>query len=106
MKKFYGFTVLALVIAFGLGSLTGYYARGFQQPAEKIQAESPAVSYKFYLAEKDGMVTVYRADNDEIYEYTDIQMDHLPEDVQKEISMYKYMKDEGELYDFLESYTS
>lgn len=106
MKKFYGFTVLILVIAFGLGTLTGYYARGKQIPTKQMKVESPAFSYEFYLAENNGMVTVYRVENNEIYEYTNIRVEDLPRKVQEEIKERKYMENESELYAFLESYTS
>ncbi len=105
-RKFYGFLACALVLSFGVGTFTGYMMSGTTTEIEKIQVESPAVSYKFYLAEDNGMVTVYRTSNGEIYEYTDISMQELPEDVREEVYQQKYMTDEEELYSFLESYTS
>lgn len=105
---FYGFTILALVVAFGLGTLTGYAVKGNDTvlQEEVIKTESPAISYKFYLGNDEGLVTVYRTSNAEVYEYTNIVMENLPKDLQKEIQEKKYIVNEEELYNFLESYTS
>ena len=43
---------------------------------------------------------------DEIYEYTDVIMEILPAALQEEIHEGKYLKNEEELYNFLENYTS
>ena len=51
-------------------------------------------------------VTVYRLPEDEIYEYTDVILDVLPEELQEEIRQGKYLRNEEELYNFLENYTS
>ena len=37
---------------------------------------------------------------------TDILVESLPEELQKEIIQKKFVEDEGNLYDFLESYSS
>ena len=42
----------------------------------------------------------------EIYEYTDVILDVLPEELREEIREGKYLKGEEELYNFLENYTS
>lgn len=60
----------------------------------------------FFLVAEDNRVTVYKSDMKTVYLYTDIKMDSLPDDIQSEILDRKYMEDEAELYNFLESYSS
>ncbi len=51
-------------------------------------------------------MAVYRLPENLIYEYTDIILDVLPEELKEEIKKGKYLKNEAELYNFLENYTS
>ena len=60
----------------------------------------------FYLYEKNGYVVVYENDKKTPYEYTDIFYEELPELLKQEIKNGKYIKNEEELYGFLENYTS
>lgn len=69
---------------------------------EEISAET----YEFMLVNDGNYVTVYRLPENEIYEYTDVIMDVLPAELQEEIQRGKYLKNEEELYNFLENYTS
>lgn len=62
--------------------------------------------YEFLLVDHNDYVAVYQLPEREIYEYTDVIMEVLPEDVQKEVQHGKYIKNEEELYNFLENYTS
>ncbi len=79
--------------------------------AEKVlTAEETGVDssnqYEFLLVDHNDYVAVYQLPEREIYEYTDVIMDVLPEDEQKEIRQGKYIRNEEELYNFLENYTS
>ena len=60
----------------------------------------------FFLVAENHFVTVYRSDQKTVYLNTEISMDSLPEELQNEILDIKYMDGEGELYNFLESYSS
>ena len=104
--KFYTILIIAVLLAFGIGIWTGGQMGVIKQDLEKPQVQSSVAQDKFYLAEDHGMVTVYRTNDDSIYEYTNIFMKDLPESIQEEILAKKYMTDEEELYNFLESYTS
>lgn len=66
----------------------------------------PSDQYEFLLVDHNDYVAVYQLPEREIYEYTDVIMEVLPEDVQKEVQHGKYIKNEEELYNFLENYTS
>ena len=71
---------------------------------EKQMADTDG--YEFILVNHDEYVTVYRLPENEIYEYTDVILDVLPLGLQEEIRQGKYLKNEEELYNFLENYTS
>lgn len=60
----------------------------------------------FYLMELNGFVAVYRADKETIYEYTNIIVEDLPEDVRQEIMEGKEIRTAEKLYGFLENYSS
>lgn len=60
----------------------------------------------YILLAEEGYVAVYYADEKTLYAVTDIRMDGLPEDLQAEISQGKSIRDEEQLYNFLENYTS
>lgn len=79
--------------------------------AEKVPAAEETEAdlsdqYEFLLVDHNDYVAVYQLPEREIYEYTDVIMEVLPEEVQKEVQQGKYIKNEEELYNFLENYTS
>lgn len=71
---------------------------------EAVQDRQP--EYEYILRNHDEYVTVYRLPEDEIYEYTDVILDVLPAELQEEIRQGKYLRNDEELYNFLENYTS
>ena len=60
----------------------------------------------YYLMARDGMIWVYHEDMKTVYLTTGIFLDSLPDEVRQEILDKKYIKNEEELYNFLESYSS
>lgn len=72
------------------------------EPAQEAATEA----YEFILVNDDNYVAVYQLPENEIYEYTDVIMDVLPAELQEEIRQGKYLRNEEELYNFLENYTS
>lgn len=60
----------------------------------------------FYLMDLNGFVAVYKADKETIYEYTNIVVEDLPEDVRQEIQEGKEIRSAEKLYGFLENYSS
>jgi PDZ domain-containing secreted protein len=114
-KKVLGvtFAVLLLIVficAFGFS----YYQREAGTPPEEQHGvelvEVDQIPEKrtgeFLLVDDDNYVTVYHLPEQEIYEYTDVILDVLPDNLKDEIQGGKYLKDEEELYNFLENYTS
>ncbi|MCD8097242.1 MAG: hypothetical protein LUE31_04220 [Lachnospiraceae bacterium] len=62
--------------------------------------------FRFLLLENDDAVIVYELPQQKLFEYTDVDFDALPESLREEIRQGKYLKNEEELYNFLENYTS
>lgn len=60
----------------------------------------------FFLLNEDHYVVVYNQKLTEVYMDTDIMVKDLPQALQEEIINMKFVEDEGELYNFLESYSS
>lgn len=60
----------------------------------------------FYLMVADHFVIVYEKDKKTIHTNTDILLESLSEELQTEIIRGKYIENEQELYNFLESYSS
>lgn len=66
----------------------------------------PNVSYKYYLTSENGCVIVYYIDKKTVFEYTNISVDSLPMEIQRQLQRGKYVTDIESLYDFLENYSS
>lgn len=60
----------------------------------------------FFLLNEDHHVVVYNQNLSEVYMDTDILVEDLSADLQAEIIQIKYVEDEKELFNFLESYSS
>lgn len=87
-------------------------ARDEVSGTESIAAEGEKVKNPdaeeegFYLCELQGFVAVYLNDKTTIYEFTEIPVTDLPEEVQQEVAEGKYISTIKELYAFLENYSS
>ena len=61
----------------------------------------------FYLAVENHEIVVYLEDKETIYiNHTGIMLDTLPEDLQLKVIQMYYLEGEGNLYNFLEAYSS
>lgn len=86
-------------------------ARDEVYDAESIAAEGGAVKNTqedegYYLMELHGFVVVYLSDKETIYEFTEIPVNDLPEEVKQEVAEGKHIATVKELYAFLENYSS
>ena len=63
-------------------------------------------SSSFYLAAYDNEVLVYLEDKETVYIETDIMLEELSDELQKEVIDMMWIENEEELYDFLEAYSS
>lgn len=71
----------------------------------KIFAPS-GTEYKYYMIQENGCITVYYIDKRTVFEYTNIVVETLPEDVREQVECGRYVMDDDALYDFLETYSS
>ncbi len=63
--------------------------------------------YKGYYAKSNnGYVVILNGDAKTVYEYTQISVHILPEDIQEEVKQGYYLENETDLYNFLETYSS
>lgn len=63
-------------------------------------------SESFYVVAINDLIVVYLEDRRTVYQYTNIRLSQLPEQLQQEIIGVMHVTDEESLYDFLENYTS
>lgn len=68
--------------------------------------ESKEKPTEFYLAVVNNYVVVYEKDKKTVYMATGIPLKSLSDDLAREIMQFKYIANEEELYNFLESYSS
>ena len=73
---------------------------------KSIFTSSTVIDYQYLIVEESDYLTVYSADGTTVYEYTDISLEGLPENLQKEIQNGKYIETSESLYGFLENYSS
>lgn len=66
--------------------------------------EEEEVQYKALL--ENGYVTIYSSDDDVIYDYTDIALEDLPDEIKYALKKGIIFNGERELYEFLETYSS
>ena len=77
--------------------------------SEKVvvrKSYEPEEDKGFFLLNEDHRVVVYNHSLENVYMITDIFVDELPEEIQNEIMHMKYIENESQLYNFLESYSS
>ncbi len=75
-------------------------------PARTVSGQQDEKVYSYYLVDLDGYVAVYKSDQKTLFETTSIRIDSLPPEIQEEIRQKKGLRDEHELYSFLENYSS
>lgn len=69
----------------------------------------PAVKkeeYKYIILEEEDYLTVYFKDRETVYEYTDIQYSSLPDNLRQKIRNGYCLRNDAELFGFLENYSS
>ncbi|MBO5371306.1 MAG: hypothetical protein J6A75_01150 [Lachnospiraceae bacterium] len=76
------------------------------EDTQKLLTVNQNMSYEFVIIEEEDYLTVYYADRETIYEYTDIQYSGLPDMVRQKIRKGYWIKNEAELFGFLENYSS
>lgn len=82
------------------------YHRAILKLEEQLSEKSVDLDECYYIKASDGYVTVYMADEETVYEYTSIPVNELPTNVQKELQRGKKVDTMGQVYGFLENYSS
>lgn len=62
--------------------------------------------HKFFIIYKQGRMVVYYSDRETVYDYPDISLSELPLEMQCRLMAGMEIKDENELYRFLQNYSS
>lgn len=104
--------IILLLLALSLG-----YRKQYEYTEEQVRISeeekktlsvqgSAAKEEIYYLKPLNGYVVVYLEDGKTIFEYTDIEVSELPEEMQKEIEQGKRITGLEKLYGFLENYSS
>ncbi len=60
----------------------------------------------YYAKSFNGMIVILNGDERTVYEYTQISIHLLPEELKEEVRQGYYLENEEELYSFLENYSS
>jgi len=60
----------------------------------------------YYAKSFNGYIVILNGDEKTVYEYTQISVSVLPEELQKEVHTGLYLENEADLYNFLETYSS
>lgn len=78
-----------------------------QQKEDTVSTQGDAKKEDtYYLAELNGYVVVYKYDRKTVFEYTNILVEDLPENLKEEIQSGKILEGTQKLYGFLENYSS
>ena len=75
-----------------------------QETEQTVSTQGGA--HKEGVKNRNGYVIVYLDDQTSIYEYTNIRVEELPEELQNEIREGKRLEGKDKLYGFLENYSS
>ncbi len=121
MKKRYGIGFLIGVIILTLFIVCAYQL-SYDRAMRKLEAKQKALQRKqeqiietqgsakkedgYLIKEKDGYIIVYLSDGETVYEYTTIEVQYLPKEIQKEVEKGKRADTVGQVYGFLENYSS
>lgn len=97
--------IVLLVIAYRMSYQRALEKNESQKESEEqpIQADAEIC---YYIKELDGYVTVFEADKRTVYEYTSILVSDLPEDIQEKLKDGIKVTSLGQVYGFLENYSS
>lgn len=102
-------TILVLVCAFQYSYDKAQKRRmtEIKQQENTVQTKGSVNQEDGYLVKaQDGYVVVYYPDHVTVFEYTTILYEHLPHDVQIQITNGLYLSSVKQVYGFLENYSS
>ena len=101
-------TTIFIIVLFAVGYRMSYNhaleKKNTQTEQEREVQAKPETGY--YIKDTDGYVTVYLADRKTVFEYTTIPTAELPDHLQTELKTGIKIMSLGEVYGFLENYSS
>ena len=115
MKRKYSIGLICAIVLLLLVLSLGYRKQyEYVEEQVRIDEEKETLSVQgsaekeqiFYLKSLNGYVVVYLEDGKTIFEYTDIKVSELSEEMQQEIEQGKRITGLEKLYGFLENYSS
>lgn len=73
---------------------------------EQTAPVNQTIDYKYVIVEEEDYLTVYFADRETVYEYTDIRYSDLEDSLRQKIRKGYCIPDDETLFGFLENYSS
>ncbi|MBQ3558329.1 MAG: hypothetical protein IJA07_02290 [Agathobacter sp.] len=73
---------------------------------EALTISQEYITCPYYIKESDGRLIVFESKTQDVFMETSIETMTLPEEIQEKLETGIFFQTEGELYDFLESYSS
>ena len=105
-----GFLIgVILIIGFLVVADRMSYSRSLDKHNAEVQKEKEVqaeLGICYYIKDTEGYVTVYKADKTTVFEYTSILVADLPEHLQKDLKEGLKVTSLGQVYGFLENYSS
>lgn len=110
MSKKYGIgffigTILVIVL-FVMVYRMSYHRALDRTKAQEEEQSARELEICYYIKATDGYVTVYESDQKTVYEYTSILVEELPEALQEDLKDGIKVTSLGQVYGFLENYSS
>ena len=106
IRIFFILTVLLIVSLYQFMITTPKHAPEETATEQSIFTSSTVIDYQYLIVEESDYLTVYSADGTTVYEYTDIRYSDLDDHLRHKIRNGYYIKDDAELFGFLENYSS
>lgn len=98
--------VIPITIVCGLVLLIGLAYLCFSGKNIPDQADPKHEDSGYYARDIDGYVIIYQSDQETVFEYTSIPVGTLSQELQEELQEGKRLDNLGQVYGFLENYSS
>lgn len=87
--------------------LSSYQLVSYQDHTICLRKTYDLPKYEGYYAKSfNGTIVILQGDEKTVYEYTQIPVNILPDNIQEDVQKGYYLEDENALYNFLETYSS
>lgn len=87
--------------------LTSYDLISYRENRICLRKTYHAPEYKGYIAQSfNGTIVILKGDGKTVFEYTQIPINNLPEELQEQVLVGYPLENEEDLYSFLENYSS